>query len=1182
MQTFPIKDYAAITSPGNIISMSPGDGCIGMDEAGLLRGVSVRVRSAVMPFFQSLSPSYQQPPDTNDKSVSYDVGPAAQTGQSVLKDICQSTGFVAQLAGAWVPQVKLLADVVAKLSTYGSFGSKVIECLQDNNVINGQISAPKCTGDKPRSSTQSSVPAGVLTAATVVALSQMPIAAATPDRSKATNRPIPVPDRETLEQIGHNDTYPLSGHYVQTQDINSDVSIGSEDQPFYGHYDGGCHTISGQRSCLFGKLAEHGVVSNLRLAHAQVESDDKYSAVVACKMGEGSRVENLLIEHSSLLTNKDGLPSSLVPGTDPKTHAGLVTGHQRENSHIEQIGINNCSLTSTGQAASVGIISGVSEGYIRHITVNNSRAKTERDDSIAGIGAGVVKGRIDHLTVLNSQTETDEFDSIAGIGAGQISRGGSVKHLTTFNSSVETRQESSDAGIGAGRCHGMLEGATAIACNATALGKGSDVGIGVGDNNGEAFDIRAIYCLVNTTGQDANAAIGTGYFRGGRTENITVVNSIITTSGKDSRADIGAGKINSFLSSINHHSIKSMTDSVRGANVTVNGISQNIRNVSQATLDQLCDIADQRFVTNDCRVMNPPSTGLWNSKATAERGALICPDKTPTPPTITNQIIEVTNAATLGKIGTDPNYPLSATYIQTADLDASSLSQPISRFTGQYNGQHHTIANLGCCLVDTLAGGGAIGNLHFTGARINASRSAGVVACGVRGNGTIHDILVDNSQVMTTGNDADAGIGTGVLLGGLVVNTASINSTVATSGKGADAGIGAGSLASKGAVSNTTSRSSRVETTGNKANAAIGAGAVAGGAITNTTDTDSRVNTFGEGSNAAIGAGTMNNGATATGTIAVNSQVITSGNGANAGIGAGRMGRDTVARDTSAQNSQVSTSGDGASAGIGVGVMDHRARIAFTRSDNSKVVTSGAGANAGIGAGAVRGNATVDYTRAVNSTAIASGNGTRAGIGAGLVEAGGLVANTTQVNSFAGKTDYFSDTAGKPLPVTPAPVTETVATVAGTTMNFSGLPGAALPTSAAPLAGTLSTGAIAGITLGAAAFVLAGVAGVCIYRHYHRRPSPAGSQELEVVKTVIQGEGEEPDTEQRHKITPKPPGLENMALPEKPPVQPGDQFYEELREHVIPWHEHKYENVGRYEDAGLYEEIDTCKTVVRS
>ena len=612
MQTLPAKDYAAMTNPGNMISFSPGDGCVGMDKTGLLTGFRVGVRSAVIPFFQSLSPCYQQSPAINDKSVPYDAGSAAQTGQSTLKDICQGAGFVAQLAGAWVPEVKLLADVVARLSTYGSFGGKVIEYLQEQNAINGELSAPKSTGEKHRSCAQNSVPQGALIASTIVALAQIPVAAAVPDSSKET---IPVPDRETLAQIGKNDKYPLSGHYVQTQDINSDVSIGSEDQPFYGHYDGGCHTISGQRHCLFGKLAEHGVVSNLRMAQAHVESDDQYSAVVACEMGEGSRMENLLIEHSSLLTNKEG--NLLVPGRVLMTRAGLVTGRQQENSHIEQIGINNCSITSTGGAASVGIISGVSKGYIRHVTVNKSQAKTERVNSIAGIGAGVVKeGQIDHLTVLNSQAETDELGSTAGIGAGEISRSGRVKHLTTFNSSVETRKESSDAGIGAGRCFGLFEEGTAIACNATALGEESNVGIGVGFNNGEALDIRAIYCLVNATGQKANAAIGTGYFETGKTENITIVNSSITASGKDSRADIGAGKINSFLSSINHHSIKSMTDSVRGANVTVNGILQNIRNVSQATLDQLCDIADQRFIAKDCQVIGQFSKDDWNCAST--------------------------------------------------------------------------------------------------------------------------------------------------------------------------------------------------------------------------------------------------------------------------------------------------------------------------------------------------------------------------------------------------------------------------------------------------------------------------------------------------------------------------------------------------------------------------------------
>ena len=143
----------------------------------------------------------------------------------------------------------------------------------------------------------------------------------------------------------------------------------------------------------------------------------------------------------------------------------------------------------------------------------------------------------------------------------------------------------------------------------------------------------------------------------------------------------------------------------------------------------------------------------------------------------------------------------------------------------------------------------------------------------------------------------------------------------------------------------------------------------------------------------------------------------------------------------------------------------------------------------------------------------------------------------------------------------------------------------ALPTGVAPLAANLSTGAIAGIALGTAVFVLAGVAGVCIYRHYLRRPSPADAgdpQELVVIDTVGKtqavseqsmvadgtGEAEEapvyenygPAREHYSKVAPpKPPRLNKWALPEKPPAS--DPFLEELREHVSPWHEHIYEDV---------------------
>ncbi|MBO9496030.1 hypothetical protein J7438_18370 [Thalassotalea sp. G20_0] len=175
-----------------------------------------------------------------------------------------------------------------------------------------------------------------------------------------------------------------------------------------------------------------------------------------------------------------------------------------------------------------------------------------------------------------------------------------------------------------------------------------------------------------------------------------------------------------------------------------------------------------------------------------------------------------------------------------------------------------------------------------------------------------------------------------------------------------------------------------------------------------------------------------------------------------------------------------------------------------------------------------------------------------------------------------------SDLPATTTALTPAPV----ATASNTTINVSGLPGTtmALPTSAAPLAATLSTGAIAGIALGASALV---AAGVCIYRHCQRSSSPAAADDglLELVtvdtagqakelgaqptiKTVRKEAREEPVGEQRSSIqSPKPPRLKQRALPAIP-ILAGEPFPEKLGEQVIPQHESLYGNV--------YEDIDTC------
>ncbi|WBA83915.1 hypothetical protein [Endozoicomonas sp. GU-1] len=122
-----------------------------------------------------------------------------------------------------------------------------------------------------------------------------------------------------------------------------------------------------------------------------------------------------------------------------------------------------------------------------------------------------------------------------------------------------------------------------------------------------------------------------------------------------------------------------------------------------------------------------------------------------------------------------------------------------------------------------------------------------------------------------------------------------------------------------------------------------------------------------------------------------------------------------------------------------------------------------------------------------------------------------------------------------------------------------------LPTTSAPLAATLSTGAVAGIALGAAAFVVVGVvAGRYIYRHYCRGSSLAAAddpQEMVAINTVGQAASAQPtikadrkearekpaDVQRPRSHPPEPPGLQQPALPEKPPTRTRDSFFEELR-----------------------------------
>ncbi len=701
----------------------------------------------------------------------------------------------------------------------------------------------------------------------------------------------------------------------------------------------------------------------------------------------------------------------------------------------------NCNVKSSGSYVSAGI--GVGNGGATDTTAMNCTVTANGEGSNAGIGSGD-GGTADNTIAKDCTVETYGIEGNAGIGVG----GGIAADTTAMNCTVKTYGNSSNIGIGVGK--GAAADTLAIGCTVENHGSdGGSAGIGVG--MGAAVNTTAINCTVETSGVSSFAGIGAGVFTPPRgtggtyraVANTMSFNSTVKNSGASGYAGIGSAFIGNV---VNTKAVKSTVESSQtsfpnniggGRNPTYCDVRVNDKlqrdTIGDCSylLDNFCEAVDPPLVKPNCRPSDCyfealtgdslaglelcpvapeaiPTTGsqVTASAQTSTPEAMTASTHTltssSTPPTVTHQMIEVTDVETLGKIGIDPNYPINGNYIQTKDIDARNLSRPISRFTGQYNGQNYTttIANLGCCLVDTVEGGGTIGNLHFTGANIvSASRPAGVVACGVSGNGTIRDIFVENSQVITTGNDADAGIGAGVLSGEAVVDILAKNSTVVTHGEGADAGIGSGSIGNDAVISHVEALRCRVKTVGNNANAAIGAGYV-NGTVASTSAFGSEVTTSGKGSHAAIGGGKVDNGGTVTNTTAFVNGVKTTGDQANAGVGAGAMGRGTVVANTLGQGCEVSTSGDGANAGIGAGRMGCSAMLKNTSAERfSSVTTSGAEANAGIGAGLMDPGARMASTRSVESRVETTGDQANAGIGAGFMDSGAGIAGTRSVRS---------------------------------------------------------------------------------------------------------------------------------------------------------------------------------------
>ena len=1040
-------------------------------------GVSVSILPTVASFFSSLSPDYSlQDKRQKTNFIPSPVASTADKSQSA-SDMIHKVRLASTVLSCWVPSVKVVSDVVATLCSS-------VSAVQDL----GAVLARKERGK----SAAGTVPA-VATFA-LVALDSLGSAGARPlsGQHGSAEKPILVPDSKTLSMIGQ-DGYPANAFYRQTRSFSYP---NAEPGPsFKGYYDGGCHTISDLQTCLFRDLDRHAEVRNLRLSHIAIDGD---LAGLACTMESFARVSDIRVENATIVNHRSG-------NYHQPAATGVVIGHQHKAAQLADISLNNCLVNTTGRYSVAGGVVAIADGHLDRANVTRSQVITNGGGSFAGLGAGSLGGEMDDLTLVDSQVFTHGRSSAAGGGAGMLT--GDIRRVGASRCHVSTTGDLAAGGIGAGFVFGSLSQISGVGCLVAASGQSSPAGIGAGQvgfivDGPLLRDLVAIDSDVSATGDGAGAGVAAGIVYK-EVDRVTSVRCQVTSR---YMAGVGAGinfggidglnSVNNTVTGVNGGGIRAGnnngTTNLMSWNSRVNG---ELRNIGTPELQNLCQSADPLFINPDCTAALSPRDALQRDcQATyvfPRRGTTLRP-------------IEVDSAETLNRIGLESNYPASAHYVQTGEIDGSKLDNHGSVvFSGHYDGQNHVIRNQTACLFKNLFG--TVRNLHLVNARIDSDQPVAVVACEMDGVGGIKNILIDNCRVASSGHRVSAGIICGQQKSNHnKVSLIEIRSSVLRSdGDVAAVGMIAGQC--RGLNEQVTIRNSQVSTSGERSRAGLGCGE-SEGVFRYFSAACCQVETTGPRTRSGIAVGHAYFSRLGPATI-LNCNLTTSGQVSDAGLATGLLGWG-VLNNFTMLDSRVLAREANAAAGIGRVYVSSRAKgLTAVRCE---VLTEGNGAHAGIGVGLINrggGYVLLEDVTSVNSTLSAPGryahvSGSYAN-GRPMNATGVRIANTringelhNNINISAQNSSTFC--AGADLrfvnpacqvnqSVSPSGCLSTPLTIAVPTLPT--IPAATVLTIAAPtpplLATGLSAGAVAGITVGTVLVLGAALAGYCCY-HYRR------------------------------------------------------------------------------------------------
>ena len=1066
-------------------------------------GASVSVLPTVASFFSSLSPtcSLKKKQQTSDSVPLTGDNPAGKSQPA--SDMINKVKLACSVLSCWVPSVKVVSDVVATLCSSLSVMQELGAALRNGGSTAGTVPAVAAFG--------------------LVALDNLGgvgAARPVPGQRGSAEKPIPVPDSKTLSMIGQ-DNYPADAFYRQTASFSHH---GAEPvSSFKGFYDGGCHTITDLQSCLFDTLDRYSEVWNLRLSQVTIDGSLPAMGALACTMEPFSSAHDIRVENATVVNHRSGNYHQSVA-------TGAVVGLQHNQVKLGDVGLYNCSVSTTGRHSVAGGVAGIADGLLYRAVVADSHVITHEAESKAGLGAGYLNGRLYELALINSQVFTHGNAADAGGGAGVVL--GDVSRVRASGCHVSTAGRGAAGGIGAGSVLGHVDQISGNRCHVATTGPGSPAGIGAGQvsdlsEEGHLRGLVAIDSEVRATGARSVAGVGVGVVDSG-VERITSVRCKVIANGV---AGVGAGINTGTINGLT--SVNSTADSLSkragigaGDNdgdilnlVSWNSLAQGERGNNKGTYEprNLCRSPDPLLIKPNCTATSSSLDGLQRIcqrlYILPKRGTTLRP-------------IAVDSAETLNRIGRDSNYPADAHYIQTTDIDGSKLSSDGSRvFSGHYDGQNYIISNQTACLFKNLIG--TVRNLHLVNARIDSDQPAAVVACEMDGAGGIENIFVDRCRVATSGPRASAGIicgrqksnhnrvsqidihssaassdgntaPVGMVAGqcrGLSERVAIRNSQVSSHGGRSDAGLGCGEIA--GVLQHFSAACSQVETTATRARGGIVAGRAFASQLGPATVVNCNLSTSGQGADAGLAAGLVSLLGEVHNVTMLDSRVIA--RQANAGAGIGRMNLASVGGVT-AVRCEVLAEADRTCAGIGVGLSRGVHALSDITAVDCSLSAPGQNSSAYISGSDYKGRPVKAIGMQIANTRIN----------------GRLLNNTIDQNTSGtvctGADPHFvspacdvdqtvlpggcpppplSISAPPPLNIsTPPPLNIS----APPPLSISAPPSLSIPTPAPLLAATgLSAGAVAGIAVSTVLVMGAALIGYCCYRRRYQQPAEPDS-----------------------------------------------------------------------------------------